>query len=226
MKITVMSGKIQNIMIADIQYLITASLVSLIQENISERFAIRRIVNNKKDLMEALQADTFSMLIIDYAQIEFDGFTILKKIKKEYPELTILILTNSVSKSELMELNNLNIKNILLKTTGKEQVIGAVEATVNGMSYYSEEVLQSLLELTKQKNKETKSRLTSAEIEIVRLITKGLTTKEIALKKHKSVHTIMTHRKNILRKLGLSNSSELVMYAVKTGLIDTIEYYI
>ena len=50
--------------------------------------------------------------------------------------------------------------------------------------------------------------------------------KEIAGKKCISFHTVMTHRKNILRKLGVSNASELILYAVKKGIIDTIEYHI
>lgn len=221
-----MPGKIQTIIIADVQYLITTSLKLLIEKDSSKGLSVGYIINNKNDLIEAFKTDTFSLLIIDYSQIEFDYSATLKKLKTDHPELAVLVLANSVSKSELMELNNLNIKNIILKTAGKEQVMAALEAAIKGLNYYSEEVLQSLLELTKSKGDEEKTRLTAAEKEIVRMIAEGLTTKEIALKKHKSVHTIMTHRKNILRKLGLSNSSELVMYAVKTGLIDTIEYYI
>jgi DNA-binding NarL/FixJ family response regulator len=73
---------------------------------------------------------------------------------------------------------------------------------------------------------EETNQLTTSEIEIVRLIGQGLTTKEIASRKILSFHTIMTHRKNILRKLGVSNASELIMFAVRTGIIDTIEYHI
>lgn len=217
---------LQNIIIADVQYLITTSLKSIIQDDM--QYIVNRVVTNKNDLLEALNAETFSMLIIDYAQIDFDGYYVLQKIRKEYPCLSILILTNSVTKSELMELNNLDIKNILLKTAARDQLLTAIEATINGKNFYSEEVLENILELTKRNDFDNKAKkqLTCSEIEIVRLIAEGLTTKEIAIKKVNSVHTIMTHRKNIFRKLGLSNSSELIMYAIKTGIIDTIEYYI
>jgi DNA-binding CsgD family transcriptional regulator len=73
---------------------------------------------------------------------------------------------------------------------------------------------------------ENPGRLTASEIEIVKLIASGLTAKEIALKRHISFHTVNTHRKNIFRKLGVSNSSELIMLAIKSGWIDNIEYYI
>ena len=73
---------------------------------------------------------------------------------------------------------------------------------------------------------EDSTQLTTSEIEIVRLITGGMTTKEIAEKKCISFHTVNTHRKNIFRKLNVSNASELIIRAIKSGWIDNIEYFI
>jgi DNA-binding CsgD family transcriptional regulator len=78
----------------------------------------------------------------------------------------------------------------------------------------------------KKFSSEETGQLTASEIEIVRLVAEGLTTKEIAIRKHISFHTVATHRKNIFRKLGVTNASELLMYAIKAGIIDTIEYHI
>jgi DNA-binding NarL/FixJ family response regulator len=58
------------------------------------------------------------------------------------------------------------------------------------------------------------------------MIAEGMTTKQIAASKSISFHTVMTHRKNIFRKLGVNSSSELIMFAIKAGWIDNIEYYI
>ena len=68
--------------------------------------------------------------------------------------------------------------------------------------------------------------ITTSEIDIVKLIAQGLTTKEIAKQKQLSYHTIITHRKNIFRKLKIRNTSELIIYAMRSGFIDTTEYYI
>jgi DNA-binding NarL/FixJ family response regulator len=68
--------------------------------------------------------------------------------------------------------------------------------------------------------------LTGSEIEIIRLIADGLTTKEIALRKFISFHTVMTHRKNIFRKAGVNNASELVMFAIRNGIVDSLDYQI
>ena len=68
--------------------------------------------------------------------------------------------------------------------------------------------------------------LTATETEIVRLITQGFTTKEIADKRNLSFHTVITHRKNIFRKLNINSTSELMIYAMRSGIIDSLEYYI
>jgi DNA-binding CsgD family transcriptional regulator len=88
-------------------------------------------------------------------------------------------------------------------------------------------LLDILLEVDQKKNSiEETGQLTISEIEIVRLISEGLTTKEIALRKFISFHTVISHRKNIFRKLGVTSISELIMYSIKAGWINTIEYYI
>lgn len=130
-------------------------------------------------------------------------------------------------KSELHELNLLGITNIILKTASREEIIEAVYATINGKKYYSSELLDVLLEVTEKKKHLKKTvRLTNSENEIVRLISEGFTTKEIAAQKFISFHTVMTHRKNIFKKLGVTRVSELIMYSIKAGWINGIEYYI
>ncbi|MBI5008743.1 MAG: response regulator transcription factor [Bacteroidia bacterium] len=79
---------------------------------------------------------------------------------------------------------------------------------------------------TPENSGEEPGQLTPSEMEIVRLISEGLTTKEIASRKNISFHTVITHRKNIFRKLGVSSVSELIMYAIKSGWINMIEYHI
>ena len=214
------------VIIADTQFLITRSLEIVLQEE--NQYDVNRVVTNKKDLLKALRTEIVSILIIDYSQLDFEGIDDLKKIKKEYPCLSILILTNSVSKSELMELNSIGIHNIIFKTADHEEILTALDATVKAKKYYSESILGILFEFHERKKtmEDTDIHLTCSEIEIVRLIAEGYTTKEIASRKNISFHTVMSHRKNIFRKLGVNNISELLMHSVKSGLIGTIEYNI
>ena len=139
----------------------------------------------------------------------------------------ISILTNSLTKPEFTELTKIGIKNMINKTADREDILAAINAALKGKKYFSEEILDMILEMGESKaSPEEPTHLTNSEIEIVRLIAGGLTTKEIAHHKNVSFHTVNTHRKNIFRKLGVSNASELIMHAIRAGWIDNIEYFI
>ncbi len=68
--------------------------------------------------------------------------------------------------------------------------------------------------------------MTKTEVEILKEIALGQTTREIAEKRFSSFHTVNTHRKNIFRKLGVNNVHEAIRYAMRSGLVDAAEYYI
>ena len=213
------------VLIADNQFLITESLKLILQND--GRFFVDKVITEKIDLINTLKLESTSVLIIDPSLIDITGFTELKEIRISFPDLKLIIITNSVSRKELNELNRLGITNIVLKTAGKEEVVEALNASLKGKKYYSNELLDILFEPNGRKiHCEETGQLTNSEIEIVRLISEGLTTKEIAVRKFISFHTVITHRKNIFRKLGVTSISELIMYTIKAGLINTIEYHI
>jgi len=213
------------VLIADSQYLITESLKLILQND--SRFIVEKVVTEKTDLINTLNLKNSSILIIDPSLTDIEDVTELKEIKTNFPDIKVLVITNNLSKNELQELNAADIKNIILKTASKEEIFEALDASIKGKKYYSNELIDLLFEVNERKNqgKET-GQLTISEVEIVRLISEGLTTKEIAARKFISFHTVISHRKNIFRKLGVSNISELIMYAIKAGLINTIEYHI
>lgn len=213
------------LLIADSQFLITESLKFLLHE--SGYFNVSKVVTEKSELIKALKLEGISLLILDYALIDIGSISELREIKNSFPDLKILAITNTVSKTELIELNSVGINDIILKTAGKEEVFEALDATLKGKKYYSNELLDLLFEAIEKKNPgDEAGQLTVSEIEIVRLIADGLTTKEIASRKFISFHTVISHRKNIFRKLGVTNISELIMYSIKAGWINTIEYHI
>ena len=213
------------VLIADSQYLITESLKYILQED--SRFLVGSVVMEKSELTKELAKENTSLLIIDPSFIELTSFADIKEIRNSYPHLKFLVITNGLTGSEMLELNNLGIIDILLKTAGREEIFEALAATLKGKKYYSSELLDLLFEFNEKKGPgEESGQLTASEMEVVRLISEGLTTKEIASRKYISFHTVITHRKNIFRKLGVTNVSELIMYAIKSGWINIIEYHI
>jgi DNA-binding NarL/FixJ family response regulator len=213
------------VLIADSQFLITESLKHILQDDV--RFQVSNVVMEKRELTRELANGDTALLIIDPSFIELSSFSELKEIINSYPHLKLLVITNGLTRSEMMELNNQGINDIILKTAGREEIFEALSATLKGKKYYSSELLDLLFDPGEKKNAgEEAGQLTVSEMEIVRLISEGLTTKEIASRKYISFHTVITHRKNIFRKLGVSSVSELIMYALRTGWINIIEYHI
>lgn len=213
------------VLIADSQFLITESLkYFLFSEG---HFNVTNVVTEKQQLLKSLYSDNISLLIIDHTLFDITGISELKEIKSSFPDLKVLVITNNISKTELHELNNAGITNIILKTTDRDELCEALNSTLKGKKFYSNELLDLLLNADEKKTtSDASSLLTNSEIEIVRLISEGLTTKEIAAQRFISFHTVISHRKNIFRKLGVTSISELIMYAIKAGWINTIEYYI
>ena len=219
------SEKPIKVLIADSQFLITESLKLILQND--GRFIVDKVVTEKNDLINTLKLEKSSILIIDPSLTDLESFAELKEIRSSFPDLKLLVITNNANKKELYEFNSIGITNILLKTVGKEEIIEALNAVVNGKKYYSSELLDLLFETIERKNTgEETGQLTNSELEVVRLIADGLTTKEIASRKFISFHTVISHRKNIFRKLGVTSISELIMYSIKAGWINTIEYHI
>ncbi len=215
----------KKIVIADSQFLVVETLKTILGAD--ERFIVAGIVNSQMELIKVLENGLYDLLITDFSLIDYDSIEYLLKIKQKFQHITILILTNSISKTEFAELSKIGIKNIIYKTADRDEILSAVDAALRGKKYYSEEILDMILELGESKSvSDEPTHLTSSEIEIVRLIAGGLTTKEIASQKNISFHTVNTHRKNIFRKMGVSNASELIMHAIKAGWIDNIEYFI
>ena len=214
----------KQILIADNQYLISRSLAELLSEQY--QFIVREIVTSRKDLERSVKEGQLSLLIIDVNHFDFEGLSDLRNAIGS-GSTPVLVITNSLTRSELAGLNSIGIKNILFKSSSESEIMTAVDLTLKGKKFYGREVMEILLEKGEWKKViQENISLTAAEIEIVRLIAEGMTTKEIASRKNVSFHTIMTHRKNIFRKARVNNASELVMFAIRAGIIDTIEYQI
>lgn len=212
-----------DLIIADNQFLVTESLKLLL----SEQFNIIAVAGTVNELNTILNKCSPQLLITDYSTFDYNGLDDLKEIRKNLPQLNIVILSGNITKDELSGFNSVGIKNIIHKNCDREELFACINAALAGKKFYSDIFLDMLFDINERKsNLSETGQLTLSETEIVKLIAQGLTTKEIAMKKFLSFHTVMTHRKNILRKVGVSNASELIMYAIKSGIIDTIEYHI
>ena len=106
-------------------------------------------------------------------------------------------------------------------------MIKAFNSAIKGENFYSDEISELPAYLHRNKsNTESQQQLTASEFEIVKLIAGGLTTKRIAIQKNISYHAVNTHRRNIFKKVEVSNVNELILHAIKSGWIENVEYFI
>lgn len=214
------------IAIADSQVLTKEGVISVLKA--TEYYDIVFSVETKDELFELLKHDTPSILIIDPDQLKDFMPYHFPELIKIFPVSDILVLTSNTNRDYILRILATGITHFILKTCTVEELLDVLIAIGKNEKYLCKKAIEVLLSenITSVKNKYNDPCLTKKEIEIIKLIAQGLTTKEIASQNFISAHTVNTHRKNILRKLGINNTSELVMYAVKAGIIDTTEYYI
>mgnify|MGYP000246034987 CR=1 FL=1 len=219
-----MSAPPKQIAIADSQFLICFAIECIVSKH--PGYSIAGVIYNLHDLNELLVDSPPDLLITDFASFDYEGFASLGCIVRSYPNTAVLILTNQINRTEFTELNRLGINNIIYKTADEEELLSAMDATLRRKKFYCTEVLDLIVDYSSMPPRGETASLTPSEVEVVRMISSGLTTKEIAARKHVSFHTVMSHRKNIFRKLEVNNVSEMLMRAMRMGIIDAIEYYI
>ncbi|MDO8928533.1 MAG: response regulator, partial [Bacteroidota bacterium] len=108
----------KKIVIADSQFLVIETLKTILDAD--ERFIVAGIVNSQMELLKVLENGLYELLITDFSLIDYDSIDDLLKIKQKFQHITILILTNSISKTEFAELSKIGVKNIIYKTADRD----------------------------------------------------------------------------------------------------------
>jgi DNA-binding NarL/FixJ family response regulator len=209
-----------NLLIADDHDLITEGLSNLLQAEkmIGE---IHTCKNGKQAVEEAL-AKNIDCIIMDINMPVLNGLEATKLIKKEKPEIKIIVVSMLCDASIVNKLIKAGADAFLNKDTGKSELLKALNKVMQNEKYISPEISNNLFTHLSDRNlkpPENEKYLTPREIEIIRFIADGLTNHEIAAKLFLSTVTVDTHRKNMLAKLQLKNTASLVKYAADHNLL-------
>ncbi len=174
--------------------------------------------SNIESLECNLNQEEPDVLMLDYKTIGFSNLSKLKSLIDIYPGLGVLIISDFRDSSEVQLILNTGVNGILLKECDEEEIMEAIEAIANKERFFCGTILEMLQENEEDGFSCSPVNLSEREIEIIGLITDGLSSKAIADTLFLSIHTVNTHRKNILKKLNVKSSSELVNYAFKIGI--------
>lgn len=163
---------------------------------------------NGVKVLEFLENNAVDLVVMDINMPEMDGITCAKEIKKSRPHIKVIILTQYAQKTFISEIAQL-VDGCLLKNNTGVQLTKAVHKVMDDERFFDD-----------FPDKETGTDLLGKrEIEIIQLISEGLTSSEIAEKLFISIHTVKTHRKNILRKTGQNSTPDLIAWAMNKQII-------
>ncbi|MFZ4583473.1 MAG: response regulator transcription factor, partial [Paludibacter sp.] len=172
----------------------------------------------KKELLELLQVDNDALVILDYTLFDFESVNELVVLNSRFEKTDWILFSDELSDDFLVNLlYNTNSFGVVLKSNSTDEIQTAIREAMKGRRYICNYVSNILLDVSKRNGdiKRQENKLTVTEQEILREIALGKTTKEIAAQRFVSSHTIMTHRKNIFRKLNVNNIHEATKYAMR-----------
>lgn len=172
------------------------------------QFEVVGAAENGNKVIEFIENNQVDLVILDINMPELDGIACAKKIKSTYPQVKIIILTQYTQKAFVSEVVKI-VDGCIMKNNTGGQLIRAIHKVMGNEQYFDE-----FLE-----DGDKREPLGKREIEIIRLISEGLTSDQIAEKLFISIHTVKTHRKNILRKTGMHNTPDLIAFAINEQLI-------
>jgi DNA-binding NarL/FixJ family response regulator len=177
--------------------------------------------NNGNDALKLIEQLNPNLVITDINMPEMSGIELTKIIKKNFPETKVLVLTMFNEKAIISEILASEAEGYILKNTGREELVRAINKIAHNGTFFSSEVIETLMkEVKKEKKKEKEeAQLTPREIEIVKLIVEEFSTVEIAEKLFISPRTVDTHRKHILEKTQSKTVVGLIKYAFEYHLV-------
>ena len=186
------------------------------------------VCGDKEDLSNQLFLSKPNLLIADFMSLGITPSE-LGELTKKYNRTRFLIITEMLPKKELNTVLGGGVTSFLLKECDKSEILEAINSTIKGEKFICSRILglMSAAEEIVAGNSFIKSLkcdgvpVTEREIDIIRGISEGLSNKLIADKLKLSTHTVNTHRKNIMSKLGVNNTAGIVMFAVKNQLLET-----
>jgi two-component system nitrate/nitrite response regulator NarL len=177
-----------------------------------EDISIIGTANDGEALLKIVRLKQPNVVITDIRMPKMDGITATKLIKKEFPHTKVLAFTMFTQNEAIDQMLNAGANGYILKNSPLAEVLNAIRAVHKGEDYFDVNIKTDSKE---NGNTKKKSTLTKRQREILNLIAQGKTSREIADELFIGIHTVDTHRKNMIRILDLHGKGELMRYALE-----------
>lgn len=206
------------IIIADDHRIVLDGLKSLF-DDVEDMECIATAPDGKRalDLCINMEPD---IVLMDIDMPEMNGIEATRAVKKEKPNVKVITLTQHSEKGMIQRLMECGSDGYLLKNIDQEELVMAIRKVLDGQKYFSSEVAASLLDsgpTQSPEGLEAAAQLSAREVEILRHVAQGLSSREIGEQLFISPRTVDTHRNNLMQKLDIHNIAGLIRFAFKNG---------
>jgi DNA-binding NarL/FixJ family response regulator len=177
-----------------------------------------------RQTVERAEATKPDIVVLDIAMPNMSGIEAAQRIRAVLPQVAIIILSMHSDEGYVLRALKVGAKGYLLKDSAEDDLIEAIKAVSEGKAFFSPEISKILVEdyvrdMKKRGAEDSYELLTSREREILQLLAEGKSNKDIATSLNLSLYTVETHRRNLQDKLNLHSVAELILYAVRKGVI-------
>lgn len=187
-------------------------------------FSVVAEASNGEELLDLLPSQHPDVILLDIEMPRMNGIQTAEEALRRYPDLRIITLSMYGDEDYYFKMVSLGVKGFILKNSEIKEVVAAIETVVEGGSYFSQELLFTLVSNLKSTptavTDENSEELSQRESEILLHICRGESNSEIADSLFISKRTVDKHRSNILAKTGCKNTANLVVYAIKNNLVE------
>lgn len=210
------------VLLADDHTLVRAGLKKILEA--APAIEVVGEVADGNTALARLNDGNIDVLVLDLTMPGMDGLEVLRRVEVEHPDVKVLVLTMHADAEHALRAIRDGAEGYLVKDSAADDLVAGIEAVTAGRPYYSEPVQRALSEMVRGTGIAAQPRaadvLTDREMEVLKLVARGFSTKEIASQLDISGRTVETHRANLMRKLNLRSVALLTQLAIREGLID------
>ena len=210
------------ILLADDHTVIRRGLRALLERQ--DGFVVVAEAADGREAVDTAEAVGPDVAVIDIGMPNLNGIEAASRITEMRPETAVVILSMHADESYVLKALKSGARGYLLKDSPEEDLIGAIRAVHQGKAFFSPEISKMLAEdymrqMRQRGVEDSYELLTPREREILQMLGEGKSNKAVATKLNLSLHTVETHRGNILEKLNLHSTAEMILYAVRKGIV-------
>ncbi len=208
------------VLITDDHPIVRQGIRQILEDDKDLRFGLIEEACNGKELLEKIGEKDFDVVLLDISLPGRNGLELISDVKKLKPATSILILSIYPEEQYALRALKLGAMGYLTKASAPEELIDAVVKTARGTRYITASLADRItLDFINDKDKPLYAELSARELEVLALLSSGKTISSIGKELSLSPKTISTYRERILAKLNLKTTSDIIVYAIKEGLV-------